>query len=182
MAVPALVVSLGSAGGSDGPRSTVRGLVPAAIGLGGGPSEADGKLPDEPVRSHRADLPGVARLDPTLLAAIRRAEGDAAEDGIDLLITSGWRSRVYQQDLLDRAIVTYGSREEALRLVAEPDESRHVTGDAVDVGATDAAYWMSQNGSVYGLCQVFANEVWHYELLIEPRGTCPAPRTDNLTP
>ena len=50
---------------------------------------------------------------------------------------------------------------------------KHVTGDAVDVAPTAAAYWMSQHGDRFGLCQAYAKEIWHYELLTEPGGTCP---------
>ena len=55
-----------------------------------------------------------------------------------------------------------------------PAESSHVTGDAVDVGPTDADSWLSQHGSEYGLCQIYANEPWHFELATVPGGTCPA--------
>jgi D-alanyl-D-alanine carboxypeptidase len=130
------------------------------------------------VRPDEEDLPGLAKLDPDLLDAVLRAEKAAAEDGIRVRVTSGWRSRRYQEDLLDRAVATYGSREEALRFVALPDRSKHVTGDAVDIGPTDAAYWFAQHGAELGLCQTFANEVWHYELLVEPGGTCPEMRAD----
>jgi hypothetical protein len=79
---------------------------------------------------------------------------------------------------LDEAITTYGSAEEARKWVSTPELSAHVTGDAVDVGATDAAYWFSQFGNLYGLCQTYANEIWHYELLVDPGGQCPEPAAD----
>jgi hypothetical protein len=128
--------------------------------------------------SPSADHPALDRLDPALLAAVRSAAEDAAADDIDLKVTSGWRSRDYQQDLFDRAVSEYGSPEEAIKWVQTPDGSAHTTGDAVDVGPTDAAYWLAQYGSDYGLCQVYAHEIWHYELLTEPGGECPAIRTD----
>ena len=59
-----------------------------------------------------------------------------------------------------------------------PDESAHVTGDAVDVGPTDAMYWLARHGSDHGLCQTYANEIWHFELAVEPGGRCPAPAAD----
>jgi hypothetical protein len=49
-----------------------------------------------------------------------------------------------------------------------------VTGDAVDIGPTDADDWLIQHGSTYGLCQIFANELWHFELATTPGGDCPA--------
>jgi D-alanyl-D-alanine carboxypeptidase len=161
---------------SDGSDGGVPPLV--TLSPSGGLGEAGGRLPEGGVRPDDDDVAGLAKLDPDVLDAVRRAETAAAEDGIEIRVTSGWRSRRYQQNLLDRAVVTYGSREEALRLVATPDRSRHVAGAAVDIGPTDAAYWMAQHGARFGLCQTFANEVWHYELLVEPGGTCPQMRAD----
>ena len=114
-----------------------------------------------------------SRLDPDLHDAVRAAMRDARADGVEMRITSGWRSREHQQRLLDEAIERYGGREEALRLVATPDTSAHVTGDAVDIGPAEADHWLIEHGAAYGLCQVFANEIWHFELATEPGGTCP---------
>lgn len=66
--------------------------------------------------------------------------------------------------LLSEAISKYGSEKEAARWVAAPDRSAHVSGDAVDIGPVAAAKWLSAHGAAYGLCQVYANEPWHYEL------------------
>src|SRR4029450_12667188 len=78
--------------------------------------------------------PAVAKLDPALLAALRRAAADAATDGVVLYVNSGWRAPAYQEKLLDAAVAEYGSREEAARWVATPTTSAHVAGDAVDIG------------------------------------------------
>ena len=67
----------------------------------------------------------------------------------------------------------YGSERIARQYVNTPDRSTHVTGKAVDIGPTDAAYWLAQHGARYGLCQIYANEIWHFERVIEPGGTCP---------
>ena len=122
-----------------------------------------------------AVLPGgdATSLDPALQRAVDAATADAALDGITLDITSGVRTREYQQQLLDEAIKTYGSERIARRYVNTPDRSTHVTGKAVDIGPTDAAYWLAQHGARYGLCQIYANEIWHFERVIEPGGTCP---------
>ena len=40
--------------------------------------------------------PGVANLDPGLLQALRDAATDAADEGIELQVNSGWRSPEYQ--------------------------------------------------------------------------------------
>ena len=123
-----------------------------------------------------ADAP--VALDPQLRRAVAAATADAAREGITIRITSGVRTREYQQQLLDEAIETYGSEDVARRYVNTPERSTHVTGKAVDIGPTDAAYWLAQHGPRYGLCQIYANEIWHYERVIEPGGTCPAQRPD----
>jgi hypothetical protein len=107
---------------------------------------------------------GVAKLDPALLGALRGAAVEAADDGIEFYVDSGWRSPQYQQQLFDEAVSKYGSAEEAARWVAAPNKSAHVSGDAVDIGHSDAAAWLSEHGARYGLCQIYGNEPWHYEL------------------
>ena len=108
--------------------------------------------------------PGVANLDGDLRKALRRAMTASAADGIVILVDSGWRSPEHQQQLLDEAIVKYGSQAEAARWVATPNRSAHVSGDAVDIGPAEATAWLSANGARYGLCQIYGNEPWHYEL------------------
>jgi LAS superfamily LD-carboxypeptidase LdcB len=106
----------------------------------------------------------VANLDPDLLSALRQAARDAARGGVTFHVTSGWRSRDYQDQLLREAISQYGSEEEAARWVATADTSLHVSGDAIDIGPTAATAWLSRHGADYGLCQIYRNEPWHYEL------------------
>lgn len=151
----------------------------ATVGEHGGPlGEADGAVPDgTTVFDDR--VPGVTNLDPALLGALRQAATDAAADGVKFVVDSGWRSVAYQQHLLQEAISQYGSEEEALRWVATPDTSPHVSGDAVDIGPTDAASWLSAHGAEYGLCQIYGNEPWHYELRPEAIDDgCPAMYAD----
>ncbi len=125
--------------------------------------EADGVVPDG-VTVFDDQYPAVAKLNPALLGAIRQAATDAASDGIEFYVNSGWRSAKYQEQLLQDAISQYGSEEEAARWVATPNTSAHVTGDAIDLGPSDATAWLSKNGVKYGLCQIYSNEPWHYEL------------------
>jgi D-alanyl-D-alanine carboxypeptidase len=129
----------------------------------GAPSEPDGAVPDGTTILDEED-PGVANLDPALLGALRQAATDAAGDGVEFSVNSGWRSPEYQEQLLQDAVSEYGSEEEAARWVATPDTSPHVSGDAVDIGPSDATAWLSEHGAEYGLCQIYGNEPWHYEL------------------
>jgi hypothetical protein len=120
----------------------------------------------------------VARLDPALLRALRRAANDAARDGVEFVVDSGWRSPAYQQRLLDEAVSSYGSEQEAARWVATPSTSAHVSGDAVDIGSAATA-WLSEHGAAYGLCRIYGNEPWHYELRPDAIGRgCPAMYAD----
>jgi D-alanyl-D-alanine carboxypeptidase len=130
----------------------------------GGPlGEADGAVPDgTTVFDDR--VPGVANLDPELLGALRQAATDAAVDGVGFVVDSGWRSSRYQKQLLRAAVSEYGSKAEAARWVATPNTSPHVSGDAVDIGPSDATAWLSEHGAEYGLCQIYGNEPWHFEL------------------
>jgi zinc D-Ala-D-Ala carboxypeptidase len=130
----------------------------------GGPlGEADGAVPAG-TTVFDDGVPGVARLDPALLAALRSAATDAAVSGVEFYVDSGWRSPDYQEHLLEQAVAKYGSEEAAARWVATPSTSPHVSGDAVDIGHANAAAWLSVHGARYGLCQIYGNEPWHYEL------------------
>jgi D-alanyl-D-alanine carboxypeptidase len=123
---------------------------------------ADGVVPDETTVAD--DLPAVVNLDPALLRALRRASADAAQHGVDVYVTSGWRSRRYQEQLFDEAVTKHGSAREAARWVARPGTSAHESGAAVDLGHSAATSWMAEYGAAYGLCQIYDNETWHFEL------------------
>jgi sugar/nucleoside kinase (ribokinase family) len=181
-------------GGQSSTATAQTGPPPAATGAATTPAERsrpplppadsgltvdDGFIADNaPLSPFDTSLPAIANLDAGLRDAILSAATDAHASGIEMVINSGWRSERYQQALLDEAVVTYGSEEEARKWVNTPDASKHVTGEAVDIGPTDADDWLLQHGSDYGLCQAYANEMWHFELLVEPGGVCPAPIVD----
>lgn len=158
---------------------------PAVPGDGGtAPSEnhtgpvtsADGFLHlGDPASVFDDSVPAVARLDPALLSAVRAAARDASAQGITFEVNSGWRSPALQQQMLDGAVADYGSRAEAARWVSTPEKSLHVSGQAIDLGSLDTTAWLRENGDAYGLCQVYENESWHFELRREaPRTGCPA--------
>jgi zinc D-Ala-D-Ala carboxypeptidase len=132
----------------------------------------DGTLPAG-VTVFDDEYPGVANLDPDLLRALRAAATDAAADGIEFVVNSGWRAPAYQSRLLREAVVRHGSAAAAARWVATPATSPHVAGHAVDVGFAARA-WLSEHGAAYGLCQIYDNEPWHFELRPEAvDGGCP---------
>jgi zinc D-Ala-D-Ala carboxypeptidase len=125
--------------------------------------EADGAVPDD-VTVFDDGVPAVANLDPELLRALRQAAADAADDGVKFYVNSGWRSPEYQDQLLREAVSKYGSEDAAARWVATAATSPHVQGDAVDIGHSSATAWLSEHGAECGLCQIYRNEPWHYEL------------------
>ncbi|MFG1815744.1 M15 family metallopeptidase [Kribbella sp. NPDC049174] len=146
---------------------------PSTTGRASGPPGSDDGVLPEKTSAFDTDLPGIAKLDPALLKAVQQAETAMKKDGITMQVTTGWRSKKYQQELLDKAIRKYGSRKKALEFVSTPEESHHVTGNAVDIGPTDADDWIIRKGARFGLCQTLSNEMWHFELVTTPGGECP---------
>jgi len=164
---PALASSASSAPSS----STAGSPQPAALRVHdspprdppGAPGEPELGVPDDTTVFQNA-TPAVANLDPDVLRALRRAATDAAGDGVEFDVNSGWRSPAHQQRLFDEAVAKYGSKAEAARWVAIPGTSAHESGDAVDLGPAAATAWLSGHGAAYGLCQIYSSEPWHYEL------------------
>lgn len=127
-----------------------------------------GVLPDG-VTVFDTTYPGITRLDEDLLTALRQAASRAEVQGLSIEVNSGWRSPAYQDRLLREAVIEHGSASEAARWVATAETSPHVAGRAVDVGPVQSRVWLASNGAGYGLCQVYRNEPWHYELRPQAR-------------
>ncbi|MFE4462330.1 D-alanyl-D-alanine carboxypeptidase family protein, partial [Nocardia tengchongensis] len=85
----------------------------------------------------------------------------------------GYRTPAEQEALWEDGLQTYGSPEAARRWVLPPSESTHVTGQAIDVGPREGAQWLEDNGSHWGLCRMYDNEWWHFELATAPDTACP---------
>ncbi|HEY3439058.1 MAG TPA: M15 family metallopeptidase [Actinotalea sp.] len=167
---------------------------PGRVGATTMPAPQPDALPDEQPAAHAAaqadaqadeqvdGLPDghevATGLDPELARRFTVAQKAAAADGVELTITSGWRSAAYQQSLVDQAVVQYGSQEEAHRWVLPPETSEHVKGLAIDVGGTRGALWLGEHARGLGLCQTYANEVWHFEMLADGASECPPMHPD----
>ena len=134
-------------------------------------------LGDDPL-TEITDATGEAtELHPLLATRFSVAQSFARADGVELILTSGYRSLERQQMLFDREVQIRGSETEAAKWVLPPQFSHHPKGLAIDVnypGDQIGAYWLETNGSRFGLCRVYANEWWHFEGLIAPGDTCPA--------
>jgi zinc D-Ala-D-Ala carboxypeptidase len=168
--VAGLIVVIAAIAAVAASRSLVSSSLTAAVFLDrhhaahhGALGEADGAVPPG-TTPFNDQVPGVTNLNPALLAALRRAATDASDDGVEILVNSGWRTPAYENHLRREAIAEYGSAAAAARWVATGTTSAHVSGDAVDLGPADATSWLSTHGAAYGLCQIYANEPWHYEL------------------
>ncbi|MDO7882981.1 M15 family metallopeptidase [Antiquaquibacter soli] len=156
--------------------------IPAPPDLGSaGLTEADGYVAPGVWLTLDDDVPAITNLEDDLRAALDAAALSARERGVEFSFTNGWRSAAYQQYLFDRAVEEYGSEEEASRWVKRADESRHVTGGAVDVATSDAMDWLNRFGAEFGLCQIYANELWHFEHVpgVDAESGCPAQLTDS---
>ena len=145
-------------------QSSATASVPASALTNGPLGVADGLIKESDHVSVFADTPAVSKLDPELLAAVRDAAASAERDGVRMHVNSGWRSPAYQNALRADAVQKYGSEEEAARWVATPEDSEHVSGDAIDLGPAAAQDWLSRHGAAFGLCQIYGNEPWHFEL------------------
>jgi D-alanyl-D-alanine carboxypeptidase len=140
----------------------------------GGVRHPGGPPATEPALVAPTGIGDTGHLTPALRRAMARAIDAARADGVDLVVTSGWRSAAHQQRLYEDAIAKYGSPAAARRWVLPPEESAHVRGEAVDVGPPAGARWLETHGVRYGLCRRYANEPWHFERLAAALGSrCP---------
>ena len=187
--ITAIVAALGSRSPADSPPAAPPSSTASRPAEAASPADRDrpehrsalgesgGAVPDGTTLFD--DVPAVAKLDRALLDALRQAATDAEGDGVEFVVNGGWRSPAYEDQLRREAVKQYGSEAEAARWVATGTTSAHVSGDAVDIGPTKAAAWLSAHGAAYGLCQTYGNEPWHYEL--RPEATtqgCPAMYAD----
>ncbi|WP_459963504.1 M15 family metallopeptidase [Nocardia sp. IFM 10818] len=117
---------------------------------------------------------GTEGLDPRLASAFTEAEKAAVVEGVTVWITSGHRTYGEQLWLWEDGIARYGSPEAAQQWVLPPEESTHVSGEAIDVGPREGAQWLEDNGYRWGLCRTYDNEWWHFELATVPGVACPA--------
>lgn len=108
-------------------------------------------------------VPGTGiSLQPPAARAYKRLAAAARRDGVNLKLTSGYRSHAVQQGLLRQYTRAYGPAY-AKRLVALPGTSEHQTGLAIDVGnhsracalqpcfaGTKVGAWMAKNAPAHG--------------------------------
>lgn len=108
----------------------------------------------------------------------------AAEEGIRLLLVSGFRSVEYQAELIRRKLEAGQSIEEILAVNAAPGYSQHHTGEAIDIATpgfrplteeferSPAFRWLGRRAGDFGFGlsyppgnpEGFVYEPWHWAL------------------
>jgi D-alanyl-D-alanine carboxypeptidase len=149
-----------------------------------------GRNPARPYHSEASELEDVGpnilgrmqRLAPETARAWRAMKTAALENGVELLLVSGFRSVNYQADLIRRKLASGQDIESILRVNAAPGFSEHHTGLAVDVAtpgirpltedfASSTAFaWLTEHARRFAFRMPygrdndygFAYEPWHW--------------------
>jgi len=102
---------------------------------------------------------------------------EALKAGVRLEVDSGFRSHRYQKQILERVLARGVAFEQAMRRIAPPGYSEHITGEAVDLvpsagafGKTAAYEWLVGNAANYCFRETYPNsessdyawEPWHW--------------------
>lgn len=122
------------------------------------------------------------QLTPAAATAWAAMKSAAAEDGIELLIVSGYRSIDYQAELFRKKLAAGITIKQILAVNAAPGFSQHHTGRAIDIAtpgarplteefdATSAFAWLAAHGARFGFRLPydrgnrygFCYEPWHW--------------------
>ena len=125
------------------------------------------------------------KLTPNTAARWHQMVEAAGEDGISLLIVSGFRSFDYQAGLIKNKLAAGQLIEDILTVNAAPGYSEHHTGNAIDVATPGgpplteefetlpAFAWLTGSAAQFGFvmsyprdnCQGFIYEPWHWALI-----------------
>ncbi len=126
----------------------------------GAPLEAAGGGYSGPLayRQGKPMRPDVARAFDRMAAAARR-------DGVDLIVTSGYRSDAEQAELY--------ARHPDPKWVAPPGKSLHRFGTELDLGPPAAYGWLARNARRFHFIQRYSWEPWHYGYGLNPRSAPP---------
>ncbi len=116
--------------------------------------------------AHRQGKP----MRPDVAQAFDRMERAARADGVDLLITSAYRSDA-EQAVLWR-------RHPDPRWVARPGTSLHRYGTELDLGPPAAYAWLAANGGRFHFVQRYSWEKWHWGYELNARSTVAATGAD----
>ena len=137
---------------------TLRALAEAELGAEAGGGFAHGGGYDGPlaVRQGKPMRPDVA-------AAFDRMAAAAAADGVQLLITSGFRSDAEQAVLF--------ARHPDPKWVAPPGQSLHRYGTELDLGPASAYGWLAANAPRFHFVKRYEWEDWHFGFELNARSS-----------
>lgn len=125
------------------------------------------------------------RLHPEAARDWRAMKAAAAEDGVTLLLVSGFRSVSYQIELIRAKLDSGQDIESILEVNAAPGFSEHHTGRAIDIATpgtrpltasfdrSDAFFWLQRNAARFGFSMPYGEnnryglhyEPWHWSQL-----------------
>jgi len=122
------------------------------------------------------------RLTPATAAAWQAMQNVAAEDGVELVLVSGFRSVNYQADLIRNKLGAGQEIDAIMKVNVAPGFSQHHTGNAVDIATpgfkplveefeeSPAFSWLRDNAIQFGFTMSYprdnpegiAYEPWHW--------------------
>jgi hypothetical protein len=140
-------------------------FVPSYGGAFGQPAAASGGGYEGPL-AYRMGKP----MRPDVAAAFDRLAEAAARSGVQLSITSGYRSDAEQARLF--------AANPDPKWVAPPGKSLHRYGTELDLGPPAAYGWLAANAGRFGFIKRYAWEPWHFGFGADPRRGAPAPQDD----
>jgi hypothetical protein len=146
--------------------------IAASLGAGAGTGWASGGGYSGPL-VYRDGKP----ICPAVAAAFDLMDAAARSEGIDLLVTSGFRSDAEQAVLF--------ARHPDPRWVAPPGRSRHRDATELDLnmaGGGAAHAWLARNGGGFGFLQRYAWEPWHWGYLPGCGATAAGSRAGGASP
>ena len=108
------------------------------------------------------EIPGVANLDPICSVPCSKPQL-MPRTTVEFFVDSGWRSPEYQNQLLREAVS--GTDPKRKPPGGWPPRRHLLTcREAQSTSGPSVPAWLSEHGAEYGLCQIYGNEPWHYEL------------------
>lgn len=152
------IASTPSSGSGGGAIRNGTGSSQATPNSAGGAKSTDGfgsASKVGPKTGRLVDVPG-GKVDASIADNVKKMLNDAKKDGVDLQISSSYRSREEQEKLYQSYLNGTGN------LAARPGRSNHESGLAIDFRNTPGAYaWLKRNAGRFGLKNL-PSEPWHY--------------------
>jgi hypothetical protein len=151
--------------GGGGHRVEASAVAEAAAPLGSATSEATGMASGGGYGGPLVMRDGEG-MRPDAGAAYDRMAAAAREDGVVLLVVSGFRSDAEQAELF--------AAHPDPTWVAPPGQALHRCATELDLGPSSAYGWLAANAGRFGFVQRYSWESWHYGYAAGPAPCSPA--------